>query len=142
MMSFQNNNKIKFILVFLIFFQLFYIANKRLAFKTEIFKNSFLKDFGSEYVMTKDILELKEITKNLKLELKKLIRNSLGAIVIISNISFVQMIPKTRSGKIMRRLVSAVLSKSDLGDYSTIEDEASLDEIKKAVIELEKNLKL
>ena len=68
MMSFQNNNKIKFILVFLIFFQLFYIANKRLAFKTEIFKNSFLKDFGSEYVMTKDILELKEITKNLKLE--------------------------------------------------------------------------
>ena len=68
MMSFQNNNKIKFILVLLIFFQLFYIANKRLAFKTEIFKNSFLKDFGSEYVMTKDILELKEITKNLKLE--------------------------------------------------------------------------
>ena len=67
-MSFQNNNKIKFILVFLIFIQLFYIANKRLAFKTEIFKNSFLKDFGSEYVMTKDILELKEITKNLKLE--------------------------------------------------------------------------
>ena len=68
MTSFQNNNKIKFILVLLIFFQLFYIANKRLAFKTEIFKKSFLKDFGSEYVMTKDIIELKEITKNLKLE--------------------------------------------------------------------------
>ena len=68
MMSFQNNNKIKFILVFLIFLQLFYIANKRLDFKTEIFKKSFLKDFGSKYVMTKDILELKEITKNLKLE--------------------------------------------------------------------------
>ena len=42
MMSFRNNNEIKFILVLLIFFQLFYIANKRLAFKTEIFKNSFL----------------------------------------------------------------------------------------------------
>ena len=68
MMSFQNNNKIKFILVVLIFFQLFYIANKRLAFKTEIFKNSFLKDFGSEYVMTNDILELKKITNDLKLE--------------------------------------------------------------------------
>ena len=67
-MSFQNNNKIKFILVFLIFFQLFYIANKRLAFETEIFKNSFLKDFGSEYVMTNDILELKKITNDLKLE--------------------------------------------------------------------------
>ena len=68
MTSFQNNNKIKFILVFLIFFQLFYIANKRLAFKIEIFKNSFLKDFGSEYVMTSDILELKKITNDLKLE--------------------------------------------------------------------------
>ena len=67
-MPFQNNNKIKFILVFLIFFQLFYIANKRLAFKTEILKNSFLKDFGSEYVMTSDILELKKITNDLKLE--------------------------------------------------------------------------
>ncbi len=68
MMSFQNNNKIKCLLVFLIFLQLFYIANKRLDFKTEILKKSFLKDFGSEYIMTKDILELKEITKNLKLE--------------------------------------------------------------------------
>ncbi len=67
-MSFQNNNKIKFILVFLIFLQLFYIANKRLDFETEIFKKSFLKDFGSEYVMTSDILELKKITNDLKLE--------------------------------------------------------------------------
>ena len=67
-MSFQNNNKIKILLIILIFLQLFYIANKRLDFKTEIFKKSFLKDFGSEYVMTSDILELKEITKNLKLE--------------------------------------------------------------------------
>ena len=68
MMPFQNNNKIKFILVFLIFFQLFYIANKRLTFKIEIFKNSFLKDFGSEYVMPNTILELKKITNDLKLE--------------------------------------------------------------------------
>ena len=55
-MLFQNNNKIKFILVFIIFFQIFYITNKRLSFKTEILKNSFIKDFGSEYVMTSDIL--------------------------------------------------------------------------------------
>ena len=79
MMSFQNNNKIKFILVFLIFLQLFYIANKRLVFETEIFKKSFLKDFGSEYVMTSDILELKKITNDLKLEKfnisKKLTKN-------------------------------------------------------------------
>ena len=68
MKSFQHNNKIKFLLLFIIFFQIFYIANKRLDFKTEILKNSFLKDFGSEYVMSKDILELKKITNDLKLE--------------------------------------------------------------------------
>ena len=68
MKSFQNNNKIKFILIFIIFFQIFYIANKRLSFKTEILKNSFLKDFGSEYVMSNDILELKKITNDLKLK--------------------------------------------------------------------------
>ena len=68
MTSFQNNNKIKFILVFIIFFQIFYIANKRSFFKTEILKNSFLKDFGSEYVMSNDILELKKITNDLKLK--------------------------------------------------------------------------
>ena len=67
-MSFQNNNKIKFILAFIIFLQLFYISSKRLNFETEIFKKSFLKDFGSEYVMTSDILELKKITNDLKLE--------------------------------------------------------------------------
>ena len=67
-MSFQNNNKIKILLILIIFLQLFYIANKRLDFKTEIFKKSFLKDFGSEYVMTHDILELKKITKDLKLK--------------------------------------------------------------------------
>ena len=67
-MSFLNNNKIKILLVLLIFLQLFYIANKRLGFETEILKKSFLKDFGSEYVMTNDVLELKKITKNLKLK--------------------------------------------------------------------------
>ena len=68
MKSFHNNNKIKFLLLFIIFFQIFYIANKRLDFKTEILKNSFIKDFGSEYVMTTDILELKKITNDLKLK--------------------------------------------------------------------------
>ena len=68
MMSFQKNNKIKILLVLLIFLQLFYIANKRLDFETEIFKKSFLKDFGSEYVMPNNILELKKITNDLKLK--------------------------------------------------------------------------
>jgi len=69
----------------------------------------------------------------LKGELKKTIRNILGPIVVLGRISFVNKIPKTRSGKIMRRLVKAIVTGQPLGDYSTIEDETAIDEIKKAL---------
>ena len=95
MKSFQNNNKIKFILIFIIFFQIFYIANKRLSFKTEILKNSFLKDFGSEYVMSNDILELKKITNDLKLE-KFNISKKLNENVFFSKINRVFIPNKNR----------------------------------------------
>ena len=69
----------------------------------------------------------------LKGELKKTIRNVLGPIVVLGRVSFVNKIPKTRSGKIMRRLVRAIVTGQPLGDYSTIEDETAIDEIKKAL---------
>ena len=66
-MNFIENKKIKFLLIIIIFIQLFYISHQRLEFKIEIIKNSFLKGFGSKYVMTDDLLELKKISKDLKL---------------------------------------------------------------------------
>jgi acetyl-CoA synthetase len=42
-------------------------------------------------------------------------------------------LPKTRSGKIMRRVIKALLTGKDLGDLSTIEEEASVEEIREAV---------
>jgi acetyl-CoA synthetase len=53
--------------------------------------------------------------------------------VIVSGIFFVSRLPKTRSGKIMRRLIGALITGKPLGDYSTIEDEAAVEEIKKAM---------
>jgi len=50
------------------------------------------------------------------------------------------MLPKTRSGKIMRRIMKALWTKKDLGDLSTIEDEASVDEIMDAVKKMQKSL--
>jgi len=41
-------------------------------------------------------------------------------------------LPKTRSGKIMRRLIKALITNKPLGDYSTIEDATSLDELREA----------
>jgi myo-inositol-1-phosphate synthase len=46
----------------------------------------------------------------------------------IGDVNFVEMLPKTRSGKIMRRVLKAVVSGRDPGDVSTIEDEGSVEE--------------
>jgi len=73
----------------------------------------------------------------LKETLKGVVRKIMGPIVVIGNILFVSKVPKTRSGKIMRRLIKAVVTDQPLGDYSTIEDATAIDEIKKAA-EVEK----
>jgi acetyl-CoA synthetase len=44
----------------------------------------------------------------------------------------VDMLPKTRSGKIMRRVLKAVILDRDPGDISTIEDEGSVEEAREA----------
>lgn len=45
-------------------------------------------------------------------------------------------LPKTRSGKIMRRVLKAVAEGKALGDLTTLEDEASVEEVKRAYEEL------
>jgi len=77
----------------------------------------------------------------LKTSLRELVQKSLGKIVVLDDIDFVDMLPKTRSGKIMRRLIKAVISGQPLGDYSTIEDEGSIEEIRKAAEALLAGLK-
>jgi acetyl-CoA synthetase len=42
------------------------------------------------------------------------------------------MLPKTRSGKIMRRVLKAVVLGRDPGDITTIEDEGSVDDAREA----------
>ena len=66
-MTFIKNKKFKFLLFIIIFIQLIYISNQRLSFKIEIIRNSFLKDFGLEYIMTNDLIELKKIVNDLNL---------------------------------------------------------------------------
>ncbi|MGQ9552245.1 MAG: acyl-CoA synthetase, partial [Candidatus Bathycorpusculaceae bacterium] len=65
--------------------------------------------------------------------LRDLVKKALGPIAIVSDIVFVQKLPKTRSGKIMRRLIKAVITDKPLGDYSTIEDETAIEELSKAL---------
>lgn len=64
-------------------------------------------------------------------ELKNIVREKIGAIAIPRDIKFVKALPKTRSGKVMRRVLKAICEGVNLGDISTIEDESIVDEIRK-----------
>jgi len=65
-----------------------------------------------------------------------LIRREFGPVAVVSRVYIVEKLPKTRTGKIMRRVLRAVAAGSLPGDLSTLEDEASIDEIKRALEEL------
>jgi acetyl-CoA synthetase len=79
-------------------------------------------------------------TTQLKEELVNHIRKTIGPIAAPDQLHFVQKLPKTRSGKIMRRLLKAMAKNEPIGDISTLEDEASVDEIKTALEELRQTL--
>jgi acetyl-CoA synthetase len=76
----------------------------------------------------------------LKDELLGTVRRELGALAVIGEINFVRMLPKTRSGKIMRRVFKAVVLDRDPGDISTIEDAGSVEEVREAWRELRAQL--
>ncbi|MEJ2770885.1 MULTISPECIES: acetate--CoA ligase [unclassified Stygiolobus] len=68
------------------------------------------------------------------------VRNNLGPIVVFGGLYFVSKLPKTRSGKIMRRIVRSVISGQTLGDITALEDETSVDELKKIAEEFSKEI--
>jgi len=93
---------------------------------------------GESIVLFAILSEGHEPTDQLKEEVRSHIRRVMGAIATPHDIYFVTRLPKTRSGKIMRRVLAAVASGADVGDVSTLEDEASVDEVRHAYEELRK----
>lgn len=79
-------------------------------------------------------------TALLEKELSIKIRNDIGAIATPQQIYFVTKLPKTRSGKIMRRLLKAIANNEKIGDVSTLEDGAAISEIQSAFDELQKSI--
>ena len=71
-------------------------------------------------------------SEKLKKELLATVRSELGPVAVIGEINFVGMLPKTRSGKIMRRVLRAVTLGNQPGDVSTIEEEGSVEEARQA----------
>ena len=70
----------------------------------------------------------------------QLVRERIGAIATPDAIHFVNLLPKTRSGKIMRRVIRAVYQGDSIGDLSTIEDDATVDMVREAVDMLKSDL--
>jgi acetyl-CoA synthetase len=73
-----------------------------------------------------------ERSDELKDELLLTVRRELGPVAVIGELNFVNTLPKTRSGKIMRRVFKAVTLDQDPGDITTIEDEGSVEEARLA----------
>ena len=74
-------------------------------------------------------------TPDLIPSLKQSVRNEIGGLAIPDGIAIVSGLPKTRSGKIMRRVLRKIACKESdqLGDVSTLADPSIVDELIKVV---------
>jgi len=78
--------------------------------------------------------------EDLRKEIIKVVREGVGAIATPEQLYFVSKLPKTRSGKIMRRLLKSIAKNEKIGDVSTLEDEAAVNEVQTAFEEMKKSL--
>ncbi|MBK8073942.1 MAG: propionate--CoA ligase [Ramlibacter sp.] len=84
------------------------------------------------FVVARDASALTDDAARLKLEgaIFKLVDEQLGAVARPARVRFVTALPKTRSGKLLRRAIQAVCEGRDPGDLTTIEDPTALQQIR------------
>ena len=87
---------------------------------------------ATAFAVVKDPSVLADEAACLKLEgeIMKLVDNDLGAVARPSRVRFVSVLPKTRSGKLLRRAIQAVCEGRDPGDLTTMDDPAALQQIR------------
>ena len=74
-----------------------------------------------------------ELVKALEKEVMATVDGSLGAIARPARVHFVTGLPKTRSGKMLRRSLQALAEGRDPGDLATIDDPSTLEQIRNAI---------
>jgi propionyl-CoA synthetase len=72
-------------------------------------------------------------TESMAAEVMQTVDRELGAIARPARVHFVSLLPKTRSGKLLRRAIQALAESRDPGDLTTIEDPAALEQIRAAL---------
>ena len=80
-----------------------------------------------------DALDAPGSRDRLEAEIKRVIEQRNGAVARPARILFVNSLPKTRSGKVLRRAIVALCEGRDPGDLTTIEDPGALDQIRSAL---------
>ncbi len=68
--------------------------------------------------------------KAMEAAIMKVVDDQLGAVARPARVRFVNVLPKTRSGKLLRRAIQAVCEGRDPGDLTTMDDPAALQQIK------------
>ena len=76
-------------------------------------------------------------SSELSKELQRHVRAAIGAIAVPDDIFVTDKVPKTRSGKIMRRVIRALVSGQDIGDTTTLEDAGAVEEVRRWLKEVE-----
>jgi propionyl-CoA synthetase len=84
------------------------------------------------FVVVKNASGLGDEAAKLKLEgdIMKVVDQSIGAVGRPARVRFVSVLPKTRSGKLLRRAIQAVCEGRDPGDLTTMEDPGALQQIR------------
>jgi len=84
------------------------------------------------FAVLKDPSQLVDAAASMKLEgaIMKVVDEQLGPVARPARVRFVTALPKTRSGKVLRRAIVAVCEGRDPGDLTTIEDPSTLEQIK------------
>ena len=87
------------------------------------------------FAVAKDASMLVDAAARLKLEgeIMKVVDSQLGALARPARVYFVTLLPKTRSGKMLRRAIQAVCEQRDPGDLTTMDDPAALQQIAQLV---------
>jgi propionyl-CoA synthetase len=87
------------------------------------------------FAVPRDAAAIADMPGRMKLEgeVMKVVDEQLGAVARPARVHFVNILPKTRSGKLLRRAIQAVAEGRDAGDLTTIEDPAALQQIKDLV---------
>jgi propionyl-CoA synthetase len=87
------------------------------------------------FAVAKDVSRLgtQDGRRELEKEVMETVDRQLGAIARPKAVHFVSLLPKTRSGKTLRRSIQALAEKRDPGDLTTIEDPAALEQIRNAL---------